>query len=283
VRSVREVMASLALWVLLAAFAVTPLAAQTENRSAAGVAPTDAEVGRAIDTVKADPNLSTTRQIKTLRWKDRAAPRPTDQPAWILWIVGLFRWFNQAARVVVWFAAALAAGFLGVFIYRIVQAHGGPRQQMDSSHLLTFRTLISDPSLFHPTSVRRRVYSGTAASIALRWRCCIGGCSRVLLTCTASPFETRLPKVIVSRWRQPISTAVDTRTHYASFASGSARCTPTSRRTRLSSTTSVMASQCLMRLRLRRALELRQTRNRHPCCLGARLARVLDRHEHVLG
>jgi len=126
VRSVREVMASLALWVLLAAFAVTPLAAQTENRSAAGVAPTDAEVGRAIDTVKADPNLSTTRQIKTLRWKDRAAPRPTDQPAWILWIVGLFRWFNQAARVVVWFAAALAAGFLGVFIYRIVQAHGGP-------------------------------------------------------------------------------------------------------------------------------------------------------------
>ena len=122
-RSVREVMASLALWVLLAAFAVTPLAAQTENRSAAGVAPTDAEVGRAIDTVKADPNLSATRQIKTLRWKDRAAPSPNDQPAWILWIVGLVRWFNQAARVVVWCAAALAAGFLGVFIYRMVQAH----------------------------------------------------------------------------------------------------------------------------------------------------------------
>ena len=123
-RSVPEALASLALWVLLAAFAGTPLAAQRDNRSPAGVAPTDAEVGRAIDTVKADPNLSAIRTIKTLRWKDRAAPRPTDQPAWILWIMGLFRWFNQAARVVVWCAAVLAAGFLGGFIYRMVRAHG---------------------------------------------------------------------------------------------------------------------------------------------------------------
>ena len=124
-RSVREAVASLAVCVLLTAFAASPTAAQTNNGAAPRVVPTDAEVRRAIETVKADPNLSATRKIKTLRWKDSAAPRPTNQPAWIVWIVGLFRWFNQAARVVVWCVAALAAGWLGVFIYRMVRAHGG--------------------------------------------------------------------------------------------------------------------------------------------------------------
>ena len=122
-RSVPEAIASLAVSVLLTAFATAPLAAQTDNRSAPRVAPTDAEVRHAIETVKADPNLSATRTIKTLRWKNPSAPQPTNQPAWIAWIVGLFRWFDQAARVGVWCVAALLAGWLGVFVYRMVRAH----------------------------------------------------------------------------------------------------------------------------------------------------------------
>lgn len=123
-RSAAEAIPSMAVWVLLTACAATPLAAQTGNPPAPRVAPTDTEVRTAIETLKTDPNLSTTRNIKTLRWKNAAASRPTGQPAWIVWIMGLFRWFNQATRVMVWFVAALAAVWLGVFIYRMVQAHG---------------------------------------------------------------------------------------------------------------------------------------------------------------
>jgi hypothetical protein len=127
VRSVPEAIVSLPVWVLLTTFAVAPLAAQADNRSAPRDRATDAEVGRAIETVKADPNLSATRTIKTLHWKNPAAPQPTNQPAWIAWIIGLFRWFDQGARVAVWCVAALAAGGLGVFIYRMVRTHGARR------------------------------------------------------------------------------------------------------------------------------------------------------------
>ena len=55
-----------------------------------------AEIARAIDTVKADPNIASERTIKTLRWNRSMAPRRQSRmPAWLLWIAGLFRWFEQ--------------------------------------------------------------------------------------------------------------------------------------------------------------------------------------------
>lgn len=119
-RSITKEIASLGVWVLLALAAATPLAAvQTEAASSA--APNDAEIARAIRALQADPNLATTRTLKTLRWRNSPASTSTGQLAWIEWIIGLFRWFDQAARLLVWGVAALLAGFLGVYIYRMVR------------------------------------------------------------------------------------------------------------------------------------------------------------------
>jgi Domain of unknown function (DUF4129) len=85
------------------------------------------EIARAIDTVKADPNLTSERTIRILRWKDSSAPAPSGIPAWLTWIAGLFRWLDQSARLLVWCAAVLLAGLLVVFIVRLRRTYGMPR------------------------------------------------------------------------------------------------------------------------------------------------------------
>ena len=84
-----------------------------------------AEITRAIDAVKADPNLATEQTIKTLHWNGSIAPPKRSRlPAWLLWIAGLFRWFEQSARVLVWGAAVGMAALLVVYIVRTVRWRG---------------------------------------------------------------------------------------------------------------------------------------------------------------
>jgi len=100
----------------LARAAVIPGMAAEETQ------PTDAEITRALDAVKADPNLAALRTIKMLRWKDADAPKPTKVPTWVAWVVGLFRWLDQSARFLVWGVVAVLAvlliGYLGSFVGR---------------------------------------------------------------------------------------------------------------------------------------------------------------------
>lgn len=121
--SVAKAAASLCVWALLTVFASASVAAtQIDTASTPGAALNDADIARAITSVKADPNLATTRTIKTLRWKDLAAPKAAGVPAWLEWIIGLFRWFDQSARLLVWCVAAMLAGLLGVYLYRMLRA-----------------------------------------------------------------------------------------------------------------------------------------------------------------
>lgn len=83
--------------------------------------PGQAEIARALEKVKADPNLATERTIKTLRWKDSTPKKPSATPWWLAWIVGLFRWLSESARVLVWCAAGALAGVLVVFIIRLAR------------------------------------------------------------------------------------------------------------------------------------------------------------------
>ena len=82
--------------------AMLPLTAATQVNAADDRQPSEAEITRALDAVKADPNLAGLRTIKMLRWKDADTPKPTKVPAWLTWIVGLFRWLDQSARFLVW-------------------------------------------------------------------------------------------------------------------------------------------------------------------------------------
>ena len=105
-----------ALVLLLAGPGALAVVAQPASRG-----PDDAEVARAIEQVKNDPNLATERTIKTLQWKDSGAP-PSPRPAWLDWVLGFFRWLDQSARVLVWAAVAALAGMLAFYIVRTVRA-----------------------------------------------------------------------------------------------------------------------------------------------------------------
>lgn len=97
---------------------------RAQSVDAAASRPGDAEIARALETVKADPNLATERTISTLRWKDSGKPTPSGSPMWVAWIGGLFGWLAQSARVLLWGGAVALAGLLVVYIVRLVRARG---------------------------------------------------------------------------------------------------------------------------------------------------------------
>jgi hypothetical protein len=81
---------------------------------------TRSEIKPAVDAVKADPNLATERTIKTLRWKAGAARN--DVPGWLQWVAGLFRWFAQATRLLIWSAVIVITFILATFVVRLARA-----------------------------------------------------------------------------------------------------------------------------------------------------------------
>lgn len=100
--------------------------------------PQEAEIKRALETVKADPNLATTRKVGTLKWRD-PGQQPRTRPGWATWIVGLFRWLDQTSRALVWAVVAFLAGLLVVFVARVLRvrdsAPPGPAIFVAPSHV----------------------------------------------------------------------------------------------------------------------------------------------------
>ena len=115
--SVPGAMRHVALILVLALVSVWPSTAQQT-----AAAPDDQAIDRAVQEVKADPNLATERTIKTLRWKRSAENSPSPRPAWVDWMAGFFRWLDQSARVVVWFAVGGLVGLLAFYIVRTFRA-----------------------------------------------------------------------------------------------------------------------------------------------------------------
>jgi hypothetical protein len=115
--------------VLTAALSVGPAAAQQESAVPVAANPGPAEIARAIEIVKADPNLATERTIKTLRWKQSTVDKRSRTPAWLTWIAGLFLWLDQSARLLVWVAAVALAALLVVYIVRTMRRHGVLRRE----------------------------------------------------------------------------------------------------------------------------------------------------------
>jgi hypothetical protein len=80
------------------------------------------EVARAIEALRADPNLAAERTITTLRWKDDGEKKTTGRSWLSAWIIGLFGWFASSARVLIWGAAIALALALIIYIARLVRA-----------------------------------------------------------------------------------------------------------------------------------------------------------------
>ena len=119
-RTFRSGIAAAILAAAMAIAAGSPASAAQEAPPPAG-APDRAAIARALETVKADPNLATERTIKTLRWKLKPSDRSSKRPAWLSWIAGLFAWLGESIRVLVWVAALGLAGLLAIYLARIAR------------------------------------------------------------------------------------------------------------------------------------------------------------------
>ena len=86
-------------------------------------APTDAAISDAVARVKADPALGKTLTIRTLGWRNSAPSPPSTMPAWLRWLVDLFRFLGQSTRVLVWVIVALSAALLLFYLVRVLPVH----------------------------------------------------------------------------------------------------------------------------------------------------------------
>lgn len=85
-------------------------------------APDEAQITRAINAVKADPNLATDRTVRTLKWADQSRPQPDSAPTSLGWLIQFIEWFAQSARILVWVAVALLTGMLAIYLVRLTRS-----------------------------------------------------------------------------------------------------------------------------------------------------------------
>lgn len=112
---------------LLLAFAVPALHAAEP--------PSDEEVTRAIETLRADPDLAAETTVRRLSWdsepRNEEATEPKRFPKWLSWIVDVFRWiFNlfgwiaEASQMLFWLLIGLFVAGLAVLIFRLIRSPG---------------------------------------------------------------------------------------------------------------------------------------------------------------
>jgi Domain of unknown function (DUF4129) len=80
----------------------------------------DDEVARAVETVRADPNLGGTRTIRTLQWRESKPARPWSWPAWLSWIGDLVGFVAQSGRALFWVGIVALALFLAAYLVRVL-------------------------------------------------------------------------------------------------------------------------------------------------------------------
>ena len=79
-----------------------------------------AEIGKATETVRADPNLGGTRTIRTLQWRESGPQRQWSWPSWLNWIGDLIGFIAQSGRALFWIAIVALALFLVSYLVRVL-------------------------------------------------------------------------------------------------------------------------------------------------------------------
>lgn len=110
--------------VRLAVLASLWLAAATaaealDTAGQAHVAPSAAEIDAAVERGRADPDLGGPAKSRRLRWVGgETRPEPAKPGELRRWLVNLFDFIGRAASLVLWMLGFMAAGILGVWVYR---------------------------------------------------------------------------------------------------------------------------------------------------------------------
>jgi hypothetical protein len=102
-----------ALWVAVITAGVSAHAADLDS-------PSEAEVVRALQVLKSDPNLATEEKRRIPKFFD-GQPEPESRQAG--WLRGLFSWIGQTGRVLMWvLGAILAAALLAALVHSLRNA-----------------------------------------------------------------------------------------------------------------------------------------------------------------
>jgi len=119
-------------------------------------APDQSQIARALETVKADPNLAPEATVRTLKWVGESRPQSSDAPASLQWLLEALMWFAKSARILVWVAVALLVGLLAIYLVRLVRSR---RPSINSKRAIT-PTHVQDLDI-RPESLPDNI--GTAA------------------------------------------------------------------------------------------------------------------------
>jgi hypothetical protein len=123
----------------LVALALLLLAAAAATGEQAGSPPTPAEIDAAVAQGRADPALGVEKKSKRLHWIGADTPKSppkTSEPQG--WLVNLFEFLGQTASLVLWVLGFIAAGILGVWVYRVARARSprvAPVGRVDRSQI----------------------------------------------------------------------------------------------------------------------------------------------------
>ena len=79
------------------------------------------EVARAVEAVRADPNLGRTRTVNLPRWR-QSEQRPWSWPSWLSWLRDLFRFIAQSGRALFWAGIVALALLLAAYLVRVLSS-----------------------------------------------------------------------------------------------------------------------------------------------------------------
>jgi hypothetical protein len=119
---------------VLALAATTPLTAQEDIERTPIV---QANLDTALETLEADPNLATTRQMRTLKWIGAEEDKPK-KAGWVKWLGELFGWFAEISQVFVWLLIGLLIALLVLYLVRFTKTFGArmrPSEPLAPTHV----------------------------------------------------------------------------------------------------------------------------------------------------
>ena len=89
---------------------------------------TEQQIDAAIAKVNADPNLSSERKTRTLRWAGKDRDTPREPPSWLAWLKDLFAFLAQNGRFLFWGVLAVLAAMLLIYLARLFKGWRMPER-----------------------------------------------------------------------------------------------------------------------------------------------------------